>query len=707
MNEVNETQMWRDYQDGLAWQAAAGLSREIPSFVNFYEGRQWPKATEATKNMPRPVINIVKMICRNKKSAILSKPVKIVYRADDAGVDIGRFNRFSDYILKEMAMDEIDKRAIDDGVKKGTYIYHFYWDAEATGKDGMVDGGLRCEIIDPLNIFFSNPNEHDEQKQKWILIASREDVDAVRAKADRDIDAQAITPDTAESRYGETEQDGTRLCTVLTRYFRRGGEVYCEKATRGTIVNRPFSLAPDFAGARLALGLEAADEESRGAGMPRGQAAGLSALMQAGILSGRAGGQAEMSRQAGEPNKAEDAPNNALPDAGGDRIAGESARCPLYPIVVGNYERRENSIYGIGEIEGIIPNQKAINFNIAMALLNAQEMAWGKYIALPGALRGQRITNEPGQVLVDYSNTGSGIRKMSEAGASGQPMSLVEALTSLTRTVTGSTEVMTGEVVSSSMSGAAIAQLQSQAQQPIEELRDAWWKVKEKQGKVLAQYYRHYYAEREYTYQEEDGAAVQTDLFSGADYAGAAVDVIVEATSGTKASAAGDINILDVLLSKGLISLKTYFKAYPADALSNRSEILKGIEEDQQSELTVLREQAKTYETQLAEATSLLAKQKETVDNAVSAIRETSQLKSLIVNLRAEAAKKIREANTAIGAANAAAAEANADAIAFAGEILKGGVENRGMSEVQNSGMDTAGGGQSLSRVPESEVSEL
>ena len=62
------TKLWEDYQNGLAYQASCGLSKNLPKFVKFYQGDQWPKATAATKNMPRPVINIVKMICRNKKS---------------------------------------------------------------------------------------------------------------------------------------------------------------------------------------------------------------------------------------------------------------------------------------------------------------------------------------------------------------------------------------------------------------------------------------------------------------------------------------------------------------------------------------------------------------------------------------------------------------------------------------------------------------
>ena len=455
--EQETTSLWDDYQNGLSYQASTGLSKNLPKFVKFYEGDQWAAPTKNTKNLPRPVVNIIKMICRNKKSAILSVPVKIVYRAEDIMADVEKFNRFADYIQKEIGQEALDKKAIDDGVKKGSYFYHYYWDAEAQGKDGIKEGGLRCEIIDPLNIFFANPTEIDEQKQEWILIASRENVKAVQAKCDSDVDRDAIVADENDNKYGTVEQEGDKLCTVLTRYFRQNGEVYCEKATKSVIVNKAFPITPN---------LEAAEQEL---------------------------GFAKV-----------DAPNNSLPDkANGESLVPTSVKAHLYPIVVGNYELRERSIYGLGEVEGLIPNQKAINFNLAMSLLNNQELAWGKYVVLPGALKGQTITNEPGQILVDYSGSGQGIKKMSEQVIQSQPLQLIDTLTQLTRVMTGSTEVMTGETLGAGMSGAAIAQLQSQAQQPVEELKDAFWLVKEKQGKVLAQFFKLFYTEKEFTFTEE------------------------------------------------------------------------------------------------------------------------------------------------------------------------------------------------------------
>ena len=117
--------LWGLFEDALSYQTSLGIRRKIPEYVRFYEGDQWPAPTKSTKNLPRPVINIVKMICRIKKSAILASPVRIIYKCADRGVNTQRLNSFSESVLKELDQDELDRRAIDDGVKKGSYFYHY------------------------------------------------------------------------------------------------------------------------------------------------------------------------------------------------------------------------------------------------------------------------------------------------------------------------------------------------------------------------------------------------------------------------------------------------------------------------------------------------------------------------------------------------------------------------------------------------------
>lgn len=509
----NETLLWKLYQEGIEQQISLGIRQSIPTYVDFFEGRQWPLATQSTKNLPRPVVNIVKMICRSKKAAILNTPVKILFKSYSPMVDIDKFNHFYEFVSESLGQSDLDARAIDDGIKKGSYFYHYYWDSEKTGIDGKCDGGLMCELIDPLNIFFENPAQLDEQKQDWILVSSRVSVQRIYEMADKDIGKLTISADDDKTPYSSS-LSGKRV-TLLTRYFRIDGEVYCERATKDAIINKPFKIAPESI---------FDDTESK-----------------------------------------------------------RKKRAPLYPIVCGYYEKKEGSIYGLSEIEGIIPNQKAINFNLAMSLLNAQECAWGKYIALPNALKGQKISNAPGQVLIDYSGTGDGIKKMPEQSLSQIPISITNTLCDLTRTVTGATEVMTGDGFNSGMSGAAIAYLQAQAQMPIEELKSSYYRAKRKQGFVVAQFLKLYYYEKSFVRQTADEKGKSKDVlevFNSSNYKDAVFDVTVKTINGKSASLASDISLLDACLNSGNISVETYIKAYPDSAVTNKELLLKLIREE-------------------------------------------------------------------------------------------------------------------------------
>ena len=340
---------------------------------------------------------------------------------------------------------------------------------------------------------------------------------------------------------------------LLTRYYKKDGEIYCERQTKFNTVTEPFKIIPDT-------------QE-------------IDSILKEIGTSIASGSVSENDKRFVDyrhsPKK-----NRKFKQ--------------LYPIVCGSYERKECSIYGLGEVEGLIPNQKAINFNIAMNLLNAQQCAWGKYIALPNALGNQKISNVPGQVLIDFSGTGEGIKRMPEGEISSSPMSIAQSLEELTRSVSGTTGVMTGDAISSNLSGAAIAYLQSQAQVPIDELRNSFWHVKRKQGKVVAQFLRHFYFKRAFICQGNENDSEQManyDEFSSNEYDGAFFEVYVEAVGGTKASLASDISLLDTCLKNGSISLETYIRAYPESAITNKEEILKQINREKESELQMLREE--------------------------------------------------------------------------------------------------------------------
>jgi len=625
---VEETTLWTLYQDSTAYLGKMGLSSGMPIWVNFYEGRQWPAATENTKTMPRPVINIIKMICRNKKSGVLSSPVKLHYTTDNINADTEMFDRFAQYIVKELGQDDADSRGINDAVKKGTYAFHYYWDSEARGKNGTREGALRVETIDPLNVRVANPNEPDEQKQKWIMIVSREDLESVKEKADKDL-IDNFAADTNDSSYQETEQEGTEYVTVLTRYFRKKGEVWFEKGTKSGLFNKAQPLTP------------------------------------------------YIEKTAEKPT--EDNPETGLPDAP-KAVEVEERKFERYPVVIGSWEERDKCIYGLGEVESLMPNQKAINYGVGLQLLKLQDEAWGTIIVADDALEGQVITNEVRQVLVDHSKLGNGIKKMQETPMTGTPMNIINGLTDATRMVTGSSEIMTGEAMGANMSGAAIATLQAQALKPIEELQQRFWRVKEKQGLVLAEFFKFFYEQKEFSYTEKDdqGKPKQVSAtFSGRDYLNDDFRVVVEAGAAAAFSESGNIAMLEMLARNKMISAKSLIQMYPENALSNRKEILEVLELEEQGQMQQMSQQLQQQQAQLLKAAEILKAQSETVDKATILVTENQSLKQQVIAMGAEFSMKISEANRAI-------AQANADAVEFAKIIQASASQKQQQPKVNN-----------------------
>ena len=592
------TEIWKQYQNGIDYQNAIHLPEKIKTNVAFYEGDQWAEPTDRTKCLPRPVVNIIKMIVRAKKSAILSTPVRIVYEADSGQNDTQSFTRFADYICKEMNMAELDSRGVLDGANKGSYFYHFYWDKDAHGKKGNFDGAMRCDNIDARHIFFSNPAQVDIQKQKWIIIATREEVDAVKAQAAKGVDKDLICTDEINPFEAEqVEQNGTEMCTVLTRYSRQNGEVYCEKATQYVVFKPAFPISPDYGLAAKELGFE--DEANT------------------------------------------DSPDNPLSDK-----AEKGYRATLYPIAAGQYESKENCIYGMSEVEGLIPNQKCINFNLAMLLLSVQQTAWAKWIVSRDALKGQEITNEPGQVIIDNSPAGNGIRQEHGGQISALPATLIDNILSYTRTVSGSTEVMTGEATSANMSGAAIAQLQAQAQQPIEELRDSFWRVKEQQGRILEQFFRLFYDKPvQYAFkvpkdeQKNNPNDIATETFDSKKFEDVNFTVVAKACSGTRSSTAGDITFLDSLLNAKAITVLQYAQSYPDNALSDKDAFLKLLEQSQNDELQQTKALLAQREQQLVEASKYLEQYQKIIDASQKTANENKDLRGDIALLYQEFTK--------------------------------------------------------------------
>ena len=74
-----ETAIWQEYENGIDYQRRMGFRERFPEYIRFKEGDQWPPATARTRNLPRPVFNIVEMFIRTKRAAVLNPHIAMTY----------------------------------------------------------------------------------------------------------------------------------------------------------------------------------------------------------------------------------------------------------------------------------------------------------------------------------------------------------------------------------------------------------------------------------------------------------------------------------------------------------------------------------------------------------------------------------------------------------------------------------------------------
>ena len=531
-------QIWNEWQQGLEYQKKIHLKETCEQCVNFLEGRQWAPVTQRTKNLPRPVINIIEYIVNGKKSNILSSKISTIYKpliyngleGKIAIEGANSFTNFANHIKKEIKQEDLDNRAILDGLIKGTYIFHYFWDKEKTTGMAKLNGGLNGQVIDPLNIVFANPKQKDEQKQKWIIIQSRENVKTLKSIAERNgatnIEIQLISSDNdTEKNYNVEEQSGEEYATVLTKYFRKNGEVYYIKSTKDIVIQLETALTPNAQDIQLNI-----DEEDR----------------------------TDEDLEQVDIDKPE---------------TKQDFKITLYPIIVSSYREKDKSIYGRGEVENLIPTQKAINFDYAMMQMATQNLGFPKVLTRPRALQGKQITNTPGEVITDYSPNFDGIRYLNPPAFSSMPLNIADKLIEITRVVTGATEVANGEVISKNMSGSAIVALQTQAKVPIEDMQKRFWRVHEKIAKVWEQFFKAYYNfDIEYVVEAENGQP-QNNVFNGSTYSNMEFETTIDVGAGSAYSESLSINLLEQALQRGDITFDDYIELYPDTAMPFKAKL--------------------------------------------------------------------------------------------------------------------------------------
>lgn len=233
-------EIWREYQKAIDFNRSIDLYDNVKTNENFFLGRQWEGLS--VKTLDPLIFNVLRRVVNLFISMLVSDDVAVSARP----FDMDERGRLAEKVLDKAFISAMERskmkvknrymlrNACVDG--DGCFYIHFDPDIE-TGQP--VKGDIAVEVIDNTNVYFGNTAVDEVQRQPYIIISMRRDVDEVRAEAKRngvpENEISTIVPDSQmEQLYDENLEDNK--VTVLLRMFRHQSMVYFQKTTASAVV---------------------------------------------------------------------------------------------------------------------------------------------------------------------------------------------------------------------------------------------------------------------------------------------------------------------------------------------------------------------------------------------------------------------------------------------------------------------------------------
>ena len=246
-------EVWRRYERDRDYKRSIGLYDRVRRNEAFYLGRQWEGLR--VQSLDPLIFNVLRR-CVNLFVAMLV--------SDDVAVRVTPFEmngegRRTAHVLERAfasAIERLGVKALGRPLLKnacvdGDACFYVHFDpALETGQ--AVKGDIAVDLIDSTNICFGNPACDEVQRQPYIIIAMRRDVDEVRREAREngisEDEISAIRADDAGEYHRWRVNGGEERVTVLLHMRRvEGGIAFCKTVRNATVMREkvlPYRLYP-------------------------------------------------------------------------------------------------------------------------------------------------------------------------------------------------------------------------------------------------------------------------------------------------------------------------------------------------------------------------------------------------------------------------------------------------------------------------------
>lgn len=409
---------YRFYRDNYFLNS--NLENVLKQARDFYLGKHY-EGNEEVINMPKPVFNLCREAAEKVTSKLLSSNPYFAFVADTTEENCNSISHYYDYLLSKMGNKKIRaqivRRALIDGV--GISVTSF--DSDEIGR-AKLKGFLKRKVILIEDCFFANPYCEDIQEQEYVgfvvpmqIKAAKEILEETNKKKRKEKLDLIVPEDYFENESAYKDYDANKInaqtINVYFRFMRFNGDVFYDIETKYvSLLNNPHSLQP-YVNEEIAKSkLKDLEEREKDNDTLNKQFIDYDMDTQSYLV-----------------------PSKIKQEEVDKDFNAKKKKFNLYPISMYKPFPIEGSILGQSYVSLLVANNKIIDYTALLVILIMQSSASPKLVVKPDALRGQIITNEPGQVLIDYTLAGNGIQRMEGSAINNSVFQVLNSFIALTK----------------------------------------------------------------------------------------------------------------------------------------------------------------------------------------------------------------------------------------------------------------------------------
>lgn len=241
------TQIWKDYEKGMDYLNNINLFSKAESCYNFVNGDQWKGLKYGAERPPQ--LNILLPMMKSSTALVGQNNMAINYLTMNYGANRQRLidvckllNENAAKLWEKLKMDKYVWDILQEAYIAGDSFMYFYDD------DTAEEGKILSEMLDTTNIMFGDEQQQDIQKQPYILVVQRKNVDEIKSFARKqgvnedDIANIQSDDDTKLQINGEIEVKNDSKLTFISKLYKKDGAVYIARATKDLMIQPETEL---------------------------------------------------------------------------------------------------------------------------------------------------------------------------------------------------------------------------------------------------------------------------------------------------------------------------------------------------------------------------------------------------------------------------------------------------------------------------------